>query len=57
MSSFQITVDLCKVSGTKLAHFQTIVGFSVPMYVWFYENGAKELDPKHLYVSLISLNL
>ena len=23
MSSFRITVDLCKSSGTKLAHFQT----------------------------------
>ena len=26
-------------------------------YVWIYENGAKELDPKHPQFSLISLNL
>ena len=26
------------------------------IYVWIYENGAKELDPKHPYFTLISLN-
>ena len=26
------------------------------IYVWIYENGANELDPKHPYFTLISLN-
>ena len=26
------------------------------MYVWIYENGAKEFDPYHPYFTLISLN-
>ena len=45
MSSFRITIDLSKASGTKLAHFQTIFRYSVPIYLWIYENGAKEFDP------------
>ena len=57
MSSFRITVDLCKASETKLAHFQAIVRYSVPIYVWIYENGVKELDPTHPYFTLISLYL
>ena len=40
-----------------LAHFQTIFRYvHVPIYVWIYENGAKEFDPKHPYFTLISLN-
>ena len=31
MSSFRVTVDLCKASGTKLAHYHTIVRYSVPI--------------------------
>ena len=45
MLLFQVTVNLCKASGTKVAHFQTIFLYSVPLYVWIYENGVKELDP------------
>ena len=44
MVSFQITVDLCKASGTKVAHFQTILRYSVPIYVWIYENGVEEFN-------------
>ena len=32
--------------GTKVALFQTIFRYSVPIYVWIYENGVKELGPK-----------
>ena len=32
--------------GTKVALFQTIFHYSVPIYVWIYENGVKELGPK-----------
>ena len=28
----------------------------IPLYVWIYENGAKEFDPYHPYFTLISLN-
>ena len=42
MSSFRITVVLCTAPRTKLAYFQTIFCYSVPIYVWVYENGAKE---------------
>ena len=55
MSSFRVTVDLCKASGTKLAHFQTILCYSEPIYVWSYENGAKEFHPYHSYFTLIPL--
>ena len=46
MLSFQITVDPFKASGIKLANFYTIFCYSVPSYVWIFENGVKELDPK-----------
>ena len=56
-SSFRITIDLSWASGTKPAHFQTIFRYvHVPIDVWIYENGAKELDPKHPYFTLISVN-
>ena len=57
MSPFRITVDLCKAPGTNLAHLQTIVRYSVPIYFWIYENVVKELHPTHPYFTLISLNL
>ena len=46
MLSFQTTVDLFKDSGTKVAHFQTIFRYFVPIYVWIYQNGVKEQDSK-----------
>ena len=51
MLSFQITFDLCKASGNELAQSSTIFRYSVPIYVWIFENGLKELA-----LTLISLN-
>ena len=48
MLSFQITFDLCKASGNDfslLAQSSTIFRYSVPIYVWIFENGLKELQP------------
>ena len=47
MLSFQITFDLCKASGRfhELAQSSTIFRYSVPIYVWIFENGLKELQP------------
>ena len=57
MLLFQITVDLCKASGTKVALFQTNFRYSVPIYVWIYENGVKELDPKPWFLRTIRPSL
>ena len=38
MLSFQITFDLCKASGNELAQSSTIFRYSVPIYVWIFEN-------------------
>ena len=40
-----ITFDLCKASGNELAQSSTIFRYSVPIYVWIFENGLKELQP------------
>ena len=45
MLSFQITFDLCEASETKVAHLPTSFRYSVPIYVWIFENGVKELEP------------
>ena len=45
MLSFQITFDLGKASGIKVAQFSTIFRYSVPIYVLIFENGVKELEP------------
>ena len=41
-------------SGVFLAFFLRI---ALKRPFWIYENGIKELDPKHSYFTLISLNL
>ena len=53
MRSVRITIDLSKASGTKLALFQAIFRYSVPIYNWIYENSAKDFDP-YPYFTLIS---
>ena len=45
MLPFQITFDLCKASGNELAQSSTIFRYSVPIYVWIFENGVEELQP------------
>ena len=45
MLSFQITFDLGKASGTKVAQFLTIFRYSGSIYVLIFENGVKELEP------------
>ena len=48
MSSFRITSELCKASGTKLAIFQAIYRYSGPISDWICKNGAKD-SPFSLY--------
>ena len=43
MLSFQITFG--KASGNELAQSSTIFRYFVPIYVWIFENGLKELQP------------
>ena len=47
---------LILASGTRLALFQAIVRYSVPIYVWIYENGTKDLKSHNPYFASTSLN-
>ena len=47
---------LILASGTRLALFQAIVCYSVPIYVWIYENGTEDLKSHNPYFASIFLN-